>query len=240
MDQTPLLKATEIRKAFQVGDRQLEVLHGVNIELMRGEILGLMGPSGAGKTTLLNIVGLLDNPTEGEVLLEGSSAWKLSQEERSKLRNRLIGFVFQFYHLLPELSAVENAILPAMIAHGSRAFRKRKKDYVAKAEEMLRGFGLENRLRHRPGQMSGGEQQRVAIARALLLDPPMLIADEPTGNLDRATGEKVLEIIFEEQQKRSLALLIVTHDERLAQRCERVVYIDDGIVQGDSVTPIPH
>ena len=235
-----LLSARGVRKSFRVGDRELEVLHGVDLELHRGEQLCLMGTSGAGKTTLLNILGLLDAPTEGEVFVEKEAGWKLSRTARSRLRNQRIGFVFQFYHLLPELSAVENVLLPAMIAHSSFQFRRRKQEYTDRALEMLVDFGMEKRLTHRPGQLSGGEQQRVAIARALLLDPPILIADEPTGNLDTATGERVLELLFSEQERRQLALLLVTHDDRLAQRCERVVYMEDGLVQGDSRTPLPH
>ena len=199
-----------------------------------------MGSSGAGKTTLLNILGLLDKPTEGEIYLDNVRAWSLPAKERAILRNKKIGFVFQFYHLLPELDAVENAILPAMIANGVAGYRRRRKDLRERATEMLVHFGLQDRLKHRPGKLSGGEQQRVAIARSLMLDPPLMIADEPTGNLDRATGERVLELLFEQQEKRGLTLLLVTHDERLAQRCGRVVYMEDGLVQADSATPIPH
>lgn len=236
----PILAARDVRKSFSVGDRKLEVLHGVNLELKQGEQLCLMGASGAGKTTLLNILGLLDAPTEGDVFVEGQAGWKLSRTARSRLRNQRIGFVFQFYHLLPELTALENTLLPAMIAHNSFQFRAKRREYTERARSMLDDFGMTKRLSHRPGQLSGGEQQRVAIARALLLDPPILIADEPTGNLDTATGEKVLELLFGEQERRQLALLLVTHDDRLAQRCERVVYMEDGLVQGDSRTPVPH
>jgi predicted ABC-type transport system involved in lysophospholipase L1 biosynthesis ATPase subunit len=236
----PILAAANIRRAFQVGERQLEVLHGVNLALEQGERLCLMGASGAGKTTFLNILGLLDRPTEGEVLIDGVDGWSLSPAERSRLRNRKIGFVFQFYHLLPELDALENALLPAMISESTLGFLSKRAQLRARAEEMLVRFGLGKRITHRPGRLSGGEQQRVAIARALLLDPPILIADEPTGNLDRATGERVLDLLLEEQERRSLSLLLVTHDERLAQRCSRVVYMEDGVIQADSETPIPH
>ena len=233
------LECTGVRRSFAVGDRRLEVLHGVNMSLAPGERLALMGTSGAGKTTLLNILGLLDRPTEGQVLVEGVDAWSLSAAKRAELRNRRIGFVFQFYHLLPELSALENAILPAMILFKSSEFRRRRSEFEDKARDMLVRFGLTERLGHRPGQLSGGEQQRVAIARALLLDPPILIADEPTGNLDRGTGETVLEILLDEQKERGVSLLLVTHDERLAKRCERVLFIEDGLIQADSSDPIP-
>jgi lipoprotein-releasing system ATP-binding protein len=236
--QGALLAARAVRKSFQVGPQKLEVLHGVDLELRRGELLALMGSSGAGKSTLLHILGLLDPPTEGEVLLEGESAWKLPVERRARLRNQKIGFVFQFYHLLPELNALENVLLPAMIACSALEYRGRKKELRERAESMLERFGLSGRLKHRPAQLSGGERQRVAIARALFLDPPILIADEPTGNLDSATGDKVLELLLEEQQKRSLSMLLVTHDERIARRCRRIVYMTDGRIESES-SPAP-
>ena len=234
-----ILSGRGIRRAFPVGERSLEILHGVDLELGRGQRVSLMGASGAGKTTLLNILGLLDRPTEGEVWLNGQPAWSLTTRERARLRNASIGFVFQFYHLLAELSALENALLPAMIALPKAAYRTSREQYEAKAVEMLERFGLGARLKHRPGQLSGGEQQRVAIARALLLDPPLIIADEPTGNLDSTTEEQVLEILLEEQATRHAALLLVTHDKRLAQRCERMVHMEDGLIQADSALPIP-
>ena len=228
-----------IRRSFKIGERRLEILHGVSLELRRGERLALMGTSGAGKTTLLNILGLLDTPTEGSVHVDGQEAGRLGSTDRALLRNQKIGFIFQFYHLLPELSSLENALLPAMILHGRGAFRSRRPEFEDRARAMLTRFGLAQRLQHRPSQLSGGEQQRVAIARALLLDPPILIADEPTGNLDRGTGEKVLELLFDEQKERGVSLLLVTHDERLARRCDRVLYMEDGLIQGDSSAPIP-
>ena len=234
-----LILARDIRKSFTVGDRSLEILHGVHFELRQGEILGLTGPSGAGKSTLLHILGLLDRPSEGTVLVEAKSAWELPLVERAKLRNLRIGFVFQFYHLLPELNAVENVLLPAMISDSRLAFQRRRKDYTERATDLLVRFGLDARLKHKPPQLSGGERQRVALARALFHDPPILIADEPTGNLDRGTGEKVLDLIFAEQERRHLSLLLVTHDERLAARCERRLHMEDGMIQMDSGTPIP-
>jgi predicted ABC-type transport system involved in lysophospholipase L1 biosynthesis ATPase subunit len=226
-----LLAARGVKKTFRMGETELEVLHGVDLELRRGERLALMGPSGAGKSTLLHTLGLLDPPTAGTVIIEGASAWELSTAERARLRNQRIGFVFQFYHLIPELTALENVVLPAMIADGYRA---KAKEHVARGRETLAGFGLEKRLSHRPAQLSGGERQRVALARALHHDPPILIADEPTGNLDRATGERVLDLLFDEQERRSLSLLLVTHDERLAARCGRVLHMEDGRIRRDS------
>jgi len=226
-----LLAARDVRKSFTIGETSLEVLHGVDMEVREGERLALMGPSGAGKSTLLHILGLLDRPTQGTVQLEGRDAWSLTTVQRAKLRNRRIGFVFQFYHLLAELTAVENVVLPSMISESRSLFKVHRKEHVARAEEMLTRFGLGERLKHRPPQLSGGERQRVALARALFHDPPLVIADEPTGNLDSATGEKVLELLFAEQERRSLSLLLVTHDERLAERCQRVLIMEDGRVR---------
>jgi lipoprotein-releasing system ATP-binding protein len=223
-----LLAARGVKKSFAVGDRTLTVLHGVDLELFRGETLALMGPSGAGKSTLLHVLGLLDQPTQGGVFLEGESAWDLPTLARARLRNARIGFVFQFYHLLPELDAVENVLLPAMIGRTHRDFGGARKSLVDEARAILVRFGLEARLSHHPSQLSGGERQRVALARALFNDPPILIADEPTGNLDRATGDRVLDLIFAEQAARKLSLLLVTHDERLAARCGRVVHMESG------------
>ncbi|MFN0244006.1 MAG: ABC transporter ATP-binding protein [Planctomycetota bacterium] len=230
----PILACRKIKKSFAIGDRKIEVLHGVDLELGRGELLCLMGASGAGKSTLLHVLGLLDPPSEGEVLLDGRNAWSASVQERARLRNQKLGFVFQFYHLLPELDAVENVLLPAMIARSTSDFRARAKELRERAQSMLVKFGLEHRLEHRPAQLSGGERQRVAMARALFLDPPIVIADEPTGNLDSATGEKVLELLLHEQRERGLSLLLVTHDERIASRCERVVTMEDGRVKSDA------
>jgi lipoprotein-releasing system ATP-binding protein len=235
-----MVYAEGVRKSFPVGERQLEVLHGVNLTVKRGETASLVGSSGAGKSTLLHILGLLEPPTEGLVALDGQDVWGLSTPERAHFRNAKVGFVFQFYHLLPELTAVENVLLPAMIRHRRGAYRKRRKELRDRAREMLIRFGLEARLGHRPPQLSGGERQRVALARALFNEPPLVIADEPTGNLDRATGERILELLFAEQEERRFTLLLVTHDERLAARTERAFYMDDGIIESDSAVPLPH
>ncbi|MBM3989259.1 MAG: ABC transporter ATP-binding protein [Planctomycetes bacterium] len=227
-----VLCARAIVKRFESGDSELEILHGIDLDLRAGERLALMGPSGAGKSTLLHILGLLEHPTYGTVDLDGRDAWSLSTQERARLRNRYIGFVFQFYHLLSELDAVENVMLPAMIAQSRGEFRLDRRAHLAKARDLLSNFGLAHRLKHRPAQLSGGERQRVALARALFLDPPLLIADEPTGNLDRDTGELVLDLLFRAQQERNLSLLLVTHDERLAERCSRVLRLEAGSIVG--------
>ncbi len=223
-----VLRASDVRKSYRIARRELPILHGCDLELARGERLALMGPSGAGKSTFLHVLGLLDRPSAGRVEIEGADAWRMNLIGRARLRNERLGFVFQFYHLVAELTALENVVLPAMIRWNTLAFDSKKAQLYARASELLERFGLEERMKHRPPQLSGGERQRVALARALFHDPPILIADEPTGNLDRETGEKVLELLFEEQARRQLSLLLVTHDERLAARCERVARMDAG------------
>ena len=231
----PVLATQNVRRSFQIGNRTLEVLHGIDLELRAGERLGLVGSSGAGKSTLLHHIGLLDRPSSGEVLIEGHKAWDLGPGARSALRNQKIGFVFQQFHLLPELSAIENVVLPGMIAAG----RKRRKQLTHKAKELLVEFGLGERIKHRPAQLSGGEKQRVAIAWALILDPPILIADEPTGNLDSATGSTILDLIFAEQERRTLSLLLVTHDEQVTSRCDRVLGMKDGRIVSETLRDEP-
>lgn len=240
MSEQIALSARDVRKSFQIADRSIEILHGAHLELRRGERLCLMGASGAGKSTFMHILGLLDEPTEGSVEIEGIDAWGLSVNERAQMRNQTIGYVFQFYHLLPELNAVENVVLPARIAASHGAAKLSLAEVEQRAKEILVRFGLKDRLTHRPSQLSGGEQQRVAIARALILDPPILIADEPTGNLDTATGKRVLELLLEEQVTRGLSMILVTHDRRIADSCDRVLAIEDGQIQSDSMVRIPH
>ena len=225
------LSARGVRKAYSLGDRVLEILHGVDLDVAPGELVALVGASGAGKSTLLHILGLLDRPDEGGLWIQGEEVSDASIERRAKLRNQTLGFVFQFYHLIPELNAVENVLLPAMIADSPGRYRRRRKELHEQAEGLLVRFGMQERLRHRPPQLSGGERQRVALARALLLDPAILLADEPTGNLDSATGERVLELLFEEQARRQLSLVLVTHDQRLAERCQRTLVMHDGKIQ---------
>ncbi len=234
-----VLRARGIRKSFRMGDRRLEILHGIDVDLLPGELVALVGASGAGKSTLLHVLGLLDRPTEGEVEVHGRSAWGLANPDRAAIRNKDIGFVFQFYHLLPELTALENVLLPAMIAESRRSFRKMRKDYTERATGMLERFDMTKRLKHRPPALSGGERQRVAMARALLLNPRILLADEPTGNLDSATGERVLDLLFEEQRLRGLSMILVTHDDRIAKRCDRILHMEDGLVLADSAITIP-
>jgi lipoprotein-releasing system ATP-binding protein len=222
------LEAQGLTKAFTIGARRLEILHGIDLALGSGELLALVGSSGAGKSTLLHCLGLLERPDSGTVRLLDLTPWELALAERAALRNTKIGFVFQFYHLLPELSALENVLLPAMIGESRLAFTTKRHEHKERATALLERFGLKERLTHRPAQLSGGERQRVAMARALYLDPPILLADEPTGNLDSATGAAVLELLLEEQRRRRLSMILVTHDEKIATRCQRVVTMKDG------------
>jgi predicted ABC-type transport system involved in lysophospholipase L1 biosynthesis ATPase subunit len=226
-----------IEKSFRIGDQTIDVLRGIDLEVPYGQPVALVGTSGAGKSTLLHIAGLLERPNSGQVLVDGIDGWSLAPEARARVRNTKIGFVFQFYHLLPELTALENVLLPAMIALSPAAYRAERQRSTDAARALLERFGLTPRAGHRPSQLSGGERQRVALARALIHDPPILIADEPTGNLDSATGEKVLELLFDEQRKRGFALLLVTHDPRLAARCPRSVRMQDGRVVDDVSGP---
>jgi lipoprotein-releasing system ATP-binding protein len=235
----PVLSVRGLRRSYKVGERTLEILHGIDLDLRPGELVALVGSSGAGKSTLLHILGLLDKPTEGQVNVLAQDAWARSTAERARLRNQEIGFVFQFYHLLPELTALENALLPAMISESRLSWTRTRKRYEDRARELLDRFGMTPRLAHRPPQLSGGERQRVAMARALLHDPRILLADEPTGNLDSATGEKVLQLLFEEQERRELTMVLVTHDERIAELCRRTLYMEDGQIQADSAIPVP-
>ncbi|MDD5072849.1 MAG: ABC transporter ATP-binding protein [Candidatus Omnitrophica bacterium] len=216
-----MIEARALRKVYKNGAKELEVLKGVDLKVKRSEVLAVLGPSGAGKSTLLHLLGGLDSPTAGEVLIGGTDIYSLGDNERAKIRNRKIGFVFQFYHLLPEFDALENVILPLMIKGGGRDLRER-------GAGLLKAVGLEDRMNHRPGQLSGGEQQRVAIARALINEPELLLCDEPTGNLDSESGENIIELLWELNKSRKMTLMIVTHDAQIAKAAQRVLHIRDG------------
>ena len=229
-----LLETVDLHKAFRVGAETLWVLKGVSIAVARGEILAVLGASGAGKSTLLHILGALDSPTKGEVLLEGKSISALSERKSARLRNETFGFVFQFYHLLPELTALENVMLPTMVSLSSREWRRKKESFRERAADLLGKVGLAGRLVHRPSQLSGGERQRVAIARALVNSPDILLCDEPTGNLDSASGKGIRELLWSLRSEEGLTIVLVTHDERLAAEADRIELIADGsIVDGD-------
>jgi lipoprotein-releasing system ATP-binding protein len=218
----PALELRGVRRVFKAGGTEIAVLNGVDLVLMPGEVVALVGPSGAGKSTLLHLAGLLERPDGGAVLIGGQDCAGLSDQKRTLLRRAELGFVYQFHHLLPEFSALENVMLPQLIA-GVRRGRARQK-----AAALLAGVGLSPRVGHRPARLSGGEQQRVAIVRALANDPRILLGDEPTGNLDHATGESVLATLLALVRQTGLAALIATHNLDLARRLDRIVALEDG------------
>ena len=230
-----LLEARGLRKVYAGGDgRPPEVLRGVDLEVHRGELVAVVGSSGAGKSTLLHLLGALDRPTAGDVWLEGSRYADLGPEGTAELRNRKLGFVFQFHHLLREFSALENVMMPLLIAGvGEREARSR-------AEERLSAVGLAGRMTHRPGELSGGEQQRCAVARALVHDPNAVLADEPSGNLDHASSERLHELLFRLARELETAVVIVTHNRQLAAQADRILWLEDGrLVTVRSVDAIP-
>lgn len=215
-----MLKATDIKKSYG----NLSILKGVNFEVQKGEIVSIIGPSGAGKSTLLHILGSLDKPDEGTVELKDTMISKLSGDLLSSFRNQNIGFVFQFHHLLPEFSAIENVCIPAFIA------KKSKKQAEARALELLDLFGLKDRVNHKPNQLSGGEQQRVAIARALVNNPSIILADEPSGNLDSENASSLHQLFVSLRDNFQQTFVIVTHNEHLAKTSDRVVTMKDGLI----------
>jgi lipoprotein-releasing system ATP-binding protein len=217
-----LIRADQILKTYGNGMKRVEVLKGIDLTFCRGEMAAIVGASGVGKTTLLHIFGALDRPTSGRLFYEGRDVFALRERELALFRNREIGFVFQFHHLLPEFSALENTMMPCLIQGMS------KSEAVARAEAMLGGVGLGERLLHKPGELSGGEQQRVAVARALVLEPKLLLADEPTGNLDTKTGDGVFDLLKELNRVKGVTLLIVTHNLKLAGRMPRQIHLIDG------------
>jgi ABC-type lipoprotein export system ATPase subunit len=217
-----LVSAQNVGKVYPLPKGVLRVFQGLEFELGRGEIVAVMGASGVGKTTFLNLLGALDKPSEGTILLEGEDISAKSEREKSRLRNRKIGFVFQSFHLLPEFSALENVFLPLLIGGVERGEAGRR------AAALLREVFLEDRAGQKPGLLSGGEQQRVAIARALVNEPKLLLADEPTGNLDWKTGEAIIGLIRELHERRGLSSVIVTHNEKVARYCDKLYIMDNG------------
>lgn len=218
------LEARNLHKVYTTSSKPLEVLKGVDLRIEEGEAVAVLGPSGAGKSTLLHILGTLDTPTEGQVFFGEQNLFALSESDLSEFRNRTMGFVFQFHHLLPMLTALENTMLPVLISGKSR------REAQEKAAKVLAQVGLAERLEHRPSELSGGEQQRVAIARALVMEPRVLFADEPTGNLDSHTGEEVADLLMELRERHDMTLVVVTHNERLAARLKRSLLLSDGSV----------
>jgi len=224
----PLLQIVDVTKSYRMGPSTLQVLRGVSLSLNHGEFVAIMGASGSGKSTLLHIAGALDRPDTGRVLFRGQSLEDAGRWGRAFLRNDAFGFVFQFYHLLPELSVLENVLLPAMIRAPFYKALIRARPRKAEALQLLADFGLESRLKHRPGQLSGGERQRVAIARALINQPALLLADEPTGNLDSKTGRTIMDALLRQHKERNQSILLVTHDPHIANLANRTIHLDDG------------
>lgn len=217
-----IIECREVKKYYHDGSRELRILDGVNLEVHEGEILAISGPSGVGKSTLLHLMGTLDMPSGGEIRFRDKNLVKMSRAAIGQIRNREIGFVFQFYHLLPEFNALENVMMPAL-CKGMRRSACR-----ARAEELLAKVGLTERITHKPGQLSGGEQQRVAIARALFNSPSVVLSDEPTGNLDENTGTSIIDLLWRLNTGDGMTLVIVTHDESLASRAHRWVHLHEG------------
>ena len=221
----PLLSARGLKKTYVMGKRSLEVLRGVDVEIARGDFVALRGASGTGKSTLLHLIGGLDTPNAGEIIFDGQNISRFSEGELTRFRNRRVGFVFQAYHLLPELTALENVCLPARIARISTGTAAKR------AGELLARVGLRDRLDHKPSELSGGEQQRVAIARALINEPELLLADEPTGNLDSHTGGEIMELLQSLRTEKQMTLVIATHDAKVAAAAPRVIQLVDGMIQ---------
>ena len=219
-----MIDVVGLYKSFPMGGRELVVLNDINLRIQRGELIAIMGASGAGKSTLLQILGTLDRPTKGTVSFEGQDLFQLSEQQQAEFRNTRVGFVFQFHHLLPEFTALENACLPAMIQKRDLA------DVADEATKLLREVGLGDRLHHKPGELSGGEQQRVSVARALMQQPDLVLADEPTGNLDSHTGDALFTLLRQLNRSRGTTFVIVTHNDKLSAHADRIVSMQDGMI----------
>jgi lipoprotein-releasing system ATP-binding protein len=219
-----MIKVTELHKSFSMGSYDVPVLKGINLEIQRGEFIAIVGASGAGKSTLLHIIGTLDKPTRGTVTFDGQDLFQLTESQQAEFRNTRIGFVFQFHHLLPEFTALENAGMPALVQRRDAA------SVEADAKALLTEVGLGKRLHHKPGELSGGEQQRVAMARALMQKPDLVLADEPTGNLDTHSGDALFGLMRNLNKSRGTTFVIVTHNDKLSAQSDRIVYMQDGLV----------
>ncbi|HXV69242.1 MAG TPA: ABC transporter ATP-binding protein [Nitrospira sp.] len=219
-----MIKVTDLYKSFVMDAYELPVLKGINLEIQRGELIAIVGASGAGKSTLLHIIGTLDKPSSGTVTFDGQDLFQMTETEQAEFRNRRIGFVFQFHHLLPEFTALENASMPALVQ------RRDPWTVASEAQLLLTEVGLAQRLHHKPGELSGGEQQRVAMARALMQKPDLVLADEPTGNLDTHTGDGLFELMRELNKTRGTTFIIVTHNDKLSAQSDRIIHMQDGMI----------
>ena len=219
-----------VTKSYHKGQVEIPVLRGVNLEVRVGEITAVVGQSGSGKSTLLHLLGTLDRPDRGEIFLEGNRIDNLSATSRDKIRNRSIGMIFQFYHLLPELTTLENVLVPVMIRETAFGYWRHRRQHTAHARQILETMGLSHRQKHRPRELSGGEMQRAAIARSLVAKPRILLADEPTGNLDRQTGQEILATLRSLNKRENLTIVMVTHDHAIARQADRVVQLVEGRV----------
>jgi lipoprotein-releasing system ATP-binding protein len=220
----PMIRIADLHKSFIMGSQELTVLKGIDLEIPRGQMVAVVGASGAGKSTMLHIMGMLDRPTKGTVYFDNQDLFQMSEAQQAEFRNRRIGFVFQFHHLLPEFTALENACMPALIQ------RRPIEEVEQEATTLLQEVGLGQRLHHKPGELSGGEQQRVAVARALLQKPDLVLADEPTGNLDTHTGESLFGLLRDLNRTRNTTFVIVTHNDKLSAQSDRIVYMQDGMI----------
>jgi putative ABC transport system ATP-binding protein len=227
----PILEVREVKKSYRMGKVLVPALCGVSFDVREGEFLTIFGPSGSGKSTLLHLMGCLDRPDDGEILIDGSNVLKLSDDKLAELRLTKIGFVFQFFNLLPKLTALKNVELPLTIAGVP------EKEALEKAKEMLNLVGLEARMNHRPSELSGGEQQRVAMARALINNPKIVLADEPTGNLDTKTGWEIIQLMKKLNEDKGQTVVVVTHDPHISETADRIIYLKDGLIEGIKEVP---
>jgi lipoprotein-releasing system ATP-binding protein len=225
------LEAVKLTKSYRKGQVAIPVLRGVNLQVRRGEFVSIIGQSGSGKSTLLHLLGTLDGPDAGEVHFAGERVDNRPVRERDRLRNRHIGMIFQFYHLLPELSTLENVLAPQLIRETTWGYWRRRRQYIESATQLLDMVGLSHRLKHKPRELSGGEMQRAAIARSLIAGPQVLLADEPTGNLDRATGQEILKVLRNLNRQQHLTIVMVTHDLAIAEQADRIVRLTEGRVE---------
>ncbi len=227
-----ILETKNLSKSYVQGEKEIKVLKEINLRIEKGEVYSILGPSGAGKSTLLHIIGAIEKPSKGEIFFAGENINGVNRNQLADLRNKEMGFVFQFHYLLPEFNALEKVLIPGLIGLKNNLVKLNKKsekiEIRERALKLLNEVGLQNRIDHRPRELSGGEQQRVAVARALINNPSLILADEPTGNLDKETGEKVYQLLLELNKKKNVTLVVVTHNQELAKYSNQVIYLEDG------------